>query len=224
MSNILLCIFISLSAPEILAKIDGMRNPAEAYRLNIRVSMEEEKFNLQVYVKGTDKSVIKFTSPAKWRGRIILLNGTNMWFYTSHSRPIRIAPIHRLVGGLSNADVASAYFSQEYHPIIVNEDGLQYTLELTPKRRGVAYGRVKLWVRKRDCHLLRGEFYSLAGRLLKEVYYKDYQKIGNGEYYPRMEVIDKLKGDEKTTMEFLKFETTKLADYMFNKDYLPYFK
>ncbi len=220
----LLYLLLSISASELLAEIDGMRNPTDVYMLRVELVADNKHYDLEVYVKGKDKSLIKFLAPSKWRGRLILLNGENMWFYVPQSRPIRIAPIHRLVGGFSNADIAVTYFSQDYTPILLKEDENQYLLELKPISKKVAYGRIELWVNKSGHRLIKGRFYSHSGCWLKEAYYTDYKKFNEAEYYTCIEIIDKIKNDEKTIMKFLYFKTITLPDQIFNKDNLPYFK
>ncbi|MGQ9534764.1 MAG: outer membrane lipoprotein-sorting protein [bacterium] len=223
MYSILLCFYISISAQEILIKIDALRNPGEDYELMVHLTTADEHYQLKVYVKGQDKTLIKFLTPTKWQGRLILLNGANMWFYTPQARPVRIAPIHRLIGGFSNADIASTYFSADYDGTIVSQEG-DYVLELTPKSKRAAYGKIRLWVNKSDFRLKKGEFYSPSGRLLKEIYYTDYKRIDDGEYYTKLVVIDKVHRDEKTEMEFSDFKKVNLSPRIFNKEYLPYFK
>lgn len=224
MYSVLLYFYIAISGQEILEKIDGLRNPSDDYELMAQVTTSEKDYKLKVYVKGRDKSLIKFLAPTKWHGRLVLLNGSNMWFYTPQARPVRIAPIHRLIGGFSNADIASTYFSSDYDAGIISQEGEDYLLELTPKTKKAAYGKIRLWAGKADCCLKKGEFYSLSGRLLKEIYYTDYEKIGDGKYYTKLVVIDKVKRDERTEMKFSDFKKVNLSPQIFNKEYLPYFK
>lgn len=224
MFNFLIYLVFLISPQELLQNIDKMRNPHESYRVFVKLTTESQDFYLDVFVKGKDKSLVRFTSPARWKGRILLLNGPNMWFYTPNSKPIRIAPIHRLIGGFSNADIASVYFSIDYEPLKLSEQDGKYFLELKRRSKGAAYGRIELLIDKSNFHIIKGNFYALSGRFLKEVYYLDYKLVDGNECYTKLEVIDKVNDNERTTMEFLRLKKEHFPDRIFNKDFLPYFK
>ena len=50
-------------------------------------------------------------------------------------------------------------------------------LSLKAKTEGAAYGSIKLWLHKDSYKLNKAEFYTLAGRLLKTIYYKGYKQL-----------------------------------------------
>jgi len=225
MFKLLLLLILNLSAEEALQKVNSMRNPKKSYKVEVKIITDKEVFELEVFVKGKDKTIVKFNSPAKWKGRLLLLNENNMWFCTFHSRPIRIAPIHRLVGGFSNADIASRYYSNDYDPEIKEETEEHYILKLSPKTNIAAYGNIEMEFSKLEYQLKKADFYSLSGKWMKEVLYSNYEKTGtDGVYYTKIVVFDKIRDNEETTMEFGSFSEINIPDYMFNKDYLPRFR
>ena len=70
--------------------------------------------NFQVFIKGADRTLIKFTDPGD-KGKFLLTVEEGMWLYLpSTSRPIRVTPLQRLAGAASNGDVAQTDFAILY--------------------------------------------------------------------------------------------------------------
>jgi len=105
----------NLPAQQILEHIDQIRAPSENFTFHIHVHAHTRKGvtenEFDVRVREGKKSLVLYRKPADQVGRALLLDGDNMWiFIPGTSRALRISPQQRLVGAVSNADVARISF------------------------------------------------------------------------------------------------------------------
>lgn len=214
------------SGEEILEKVDAIRAPGTSFIFNLRITHGNDPAvavsEFLVRVKDSQKSLVLYTSPPASRGRVLLMVQDNMWIYLPGAgNPIRISPQQQIMGGVSNADVARVVFSLDYRVETVeehNEEELE--LLLTPKSRGAAYGKVLLWVEKRDCKPLKAEFFALSGLLLKTVFYKKYQDILGQERPMALEIHDNIKKSEVIVMQYQDMRLEETPDIYFQKTYM----
>ena len=62
---------------------------------------------MEVSILDTSKGLVRCVRPVKVAGRAILFVEQNMWIYVPGTRrALRISPQQRILGGVSNADVA----------------------------------------------------------------------------------------------------------------------
>ena len=143
------------SAQEILKNIDAIRAPGPAFAFDLSVvstpngkSSTTQKFS--VSVKDFTKSLVRFTDPPENRGRVLLMVGQNLWIQIpSTNQPVRISPQQRLLGQVSNGDVARVIYSYDHTPTLKGSetfDGAEcHILELTAKTPEATYGKILLW-------------------------------------------------------------------------------
>jgi hypothetical protein len=93
-------------------------------------------------------------------------------------------------------------------------------LSLKAKTEGAAYGSIKLWLGKDGDKLYKAEFHTLAGRLLKTVYYKGYKQLLGRDRPTLFEVHDAVKKDETTTMEYLSMKIEDTPDNYFQRSFM----
>ena len=220
----------SLTANEILKKVDLVRAPGNSFKMKMRVKTFSEgkikdAYSLKGYIKGGNKSMIAFTAPGNWKGKKILMKGNDMWMIFPHtSRPIRITPAQRLMGEVANGDVARVAFSTDYDAKIVGEETVNgkacYHLKLRAKSGGASYKTIDLWVKKKGFFPVKASFYALSGKKLKEAFYKNIKMLG-GQMRPSIvEIHDAVKKSSVSVMEYLFMEKAKISERFFNKNYL----
>ena len=106
-------------ANSIVRKADAVRGPQGSFRMKIKVTSErpdqaKQEMFLETYVKDRTTSVVKFTDPARERGKAMLMVNDDLWMYIPGSkRTFRISPQQRLMGDVSNADVARVNFADD---------------------------------------------------------------------------------------------------------------
>ncbi len=217
-------------AKAILQKADEIRFPVQGFEVAVRIRSVEgggapEEREFRVYSKGNENTIVQTTKPAAERGQILLMKGRDLWLFVPNvSQPVRLSLAQRLTGVVSNGDIARANFSGDYTAkIVANEkigDEAYHVLELTAVDRGVTYQKVKYWVRQNGGAPYKAEFYSISDRLLKTCSYENYRQLGGKVRPTRLVMIDGVKTDTKSVMDYDDMRLVDLPDKMFTKEYL----
>jgi|SRR2546421_1439905 len=219
-----------LSAQDILQRADEVRIPQEGFEVlvNIRTAqdgrtLEERLF--KVLSKGNENTVVLTIEPASERGQILLMRGHDLWLFLPRvSQPVRLSLAQRLVGQVSNGDIARANFAGDYTPRLVgmekagNDD--LYVLDLVAVDRTVTYQRVRYWVRQASFRPYKAEFYSLSDRLLKTCRFDEFKALGGKARPTKLVLVDALNKGEESTVEYSNMKLRQLPDQIFTKEYL----
>ncbi len=181
---------------------------------------------LDLFVKGTDKSLCVFRE-GKQKNRKILTLGDHVWLIVpTASRPIPVSKTQRLMGAASFGDIARLRFADEYDAALrpgeasVEEHGGTTpcrVLDLKAKRAGSAYPTAVLWT-GRDDGLPRRLRLSLAsGKEAKEVLFTGY---GQNLRIETMEIRDLLAkgGSNVTVLTFENYGQRPLDAAMFEPE------
>lgn len=223
----------TLTAEEILLKIDEVRSPGNDFSFNLQVEQgvgeDQKSYSFSVKVKDKEKSLVTYTAPQTSKGRRILMVGENLWVYVPKTRmPIRISAQQKVSSGVSNADVARVVYSLDYQAtkleIEKNDDTDLYHLFLTAKTKAAAYQEIEIWADTQDIRPLRADFYTKTGKKLKTIFYKDYQQVLNKQRPLLLEVIDYLNNSQKILMKYSNMTLTETPDIYFQKSYLSRMK
>lgn len=214
----------ALTPQEILEQVDQVRAPANTFTFHLKVTVnknnQDSKAEFFVRVKDARKSLVIYKSPPSNKGRVLLLLENNMWIYIPGTRnPLRISPQQQIMGRVSNADAARVVFSLDYSADAVTEDVLDgqtvLKMSLTAKTTGAAYKNIILWVKNETYLPIKAEFFALSGKLLKTVYYKEYQEVLGQKRPTVLEIHDGIRESEVSIMEYsdLRIEDTPDAYY-----------
>lgn len=218
-----------LAAPDpqaLLRQFDSLRNGWQSFvaRVVIRNYEEgkkDEEHAFDVYQKGTEKSYIEFLSPRE-KGQHVLMLGDDMWIYLPDtSRPIRITPLERLSGNASNGDVARTNYAVDYDAAFLRTEKVDgadcHVLELTARRKGATYRKVRLWLRAADTRPIKADFFLASGKHLKSATYDRYQEIGGKLLLRRMTISDQVRKGSRSVIEYLSFTQRNLPDRIFHQ-------
>ena len=224
----------AINPEEIIKEADKTRAPGDSFGFDLRITSikpdrQDQISKFRVLVKGRDKSLVKFTYPKRDEGKVMLMVGNNLWIYIPTSRnPIRISQQQRLMGQVSNADVARSNFAEDYVPSLLREEEMEektcYMLELTAKSQEVAYHRIIYWVEQDTFNPVKSEFYTISGKLLKTAYYQGYEEILGRERVTRLVIVDNLRKEQSSIMEYSNMKVEEFADRIFQKSYLKHVK
>lgn len=214
----------------IVEKADLVRFPAEGFQVDINITstqsgQDSEIRKYRVLSKGNSNTVVMVTEPASERGQIILMKGRDLWvFMPEVSQPIRLALSQRLTGQVANGDLARANFAADYNPKLLRSEMIgdenYHVLELIAVDRSVTYQKVIYWVRQKDNWPFKAEFYSLSNRLLKTCKYENFQTMQGRLRPTRLVMVDALKREEQSVLEYNSMKLRDLPDKVFTKDYL----
>ena len=217
-------------AASIVQKADLVRFPAEGFEMTVTINTTTadgpaDTRKYRVLSKGNENTVVMTTEPASERGQIMLMKGHDLWmFLPSVSQPVRLPLAQRLTGAVANGDLARANFTGDYKAQLLRTEKIDgeatYVLELTAVDRTVTYHRVLYWVRQANFWPQKAEFYSLSERLLKTCLYQKFEKMAGRVRPMRLTMLDALRADEESTLEYADMRMRDLPDKIFTKDYL----
>ena len=211
----------------LLKEVDNNLTPSsfESYRkiINIEPGGKKSEYVLYTVKKGKDKMVSLFLAPASDKGRSTLRVGDNMWLYIpSVGRPIRITSLQSVTGGIfNNSDIMRLDYSEEYNVSGSKSEDGSYLLLLTAKNQSVAYGKLKMWVDKKNKVPVKIECYTVSDMLIKTLYFKDVKNFGKGIVRPSViETDSPLYKGYKSVMVFAGIKARKFSDEVFSINYM----
>lgn len=220
----------ALSAQEIVRRADEARFPREGFEVvvNIRTLQSGHAADARLYKvlsKGNENTIVMTLEPASERGQILLMKGRDLWMFLPRvSQPVRLSLAQRLIGQVSNGDIARANFSGDYNATVSATERIGretfYVLDLIAVDRSVTYQRVRYWVAQSTFRPLKAQFYSLSGRLLKTCEYTDYKQLGGKPRPTRLVMVDALNKGEQSILDYSAMKARELPDYVFSKEYL----
>ncbi len=187
-------------------------------RSEIRVTIVRPRWTremtLTTWSKGDDYSMILITSPQRDAGQAFLKRGNEIWNWVpSIERVIKMPPSMMMQSWMgtdfTNDDlVKESNKADDYTQRIVGDsviDGRNcYKIEMIPKPdAAVVWGKVLLWIDKKDYMELRSEFYDEDGFLVN-IMVSDRVKMLGGRLLPsRLTMMPLEKPGNKTIMELL---------------------
>jgi len=223
-----------ITAQKILQLADEIRSPQNDYRITAKIiSQKPNKVDkiavYEIFMKGQDKTIIKTLKPDMDRGTSLLMLRYDLWVFLQNiSKPLRISLQQRLFGEAANGDIARANFSGDYNPELKEVEKIKgrefFLLDLTAKNEKVTYHKVKLWVMKDTYYPLKGEFYAISGKLLKQCYYTNYKKILGKMRPTRLVLYNPLIKGQKTIIDYSDMTLEAFSDKIFTKNYLKKLK
>ncbi|QSQ21966.1 outer membrane lipoprotein-sorting protein [Pyxidicoccus parkwayensis] len=174
----------SKSAEELLRQYDAIMGPASFEGVMVMTAHREDgstrTYRMKVMKSGADRFRAWFQEPAASRGQEILRVGDNSWVYMPNlKRALRIANRDSFQGGdFNNADVLRTNYTRDYDAKLVSEDAQAYQLELHAKTDEAAYDRINLWLSKAEGIPLKGEYYTVSGKLLRTAEFMEVRDFG----------------------------------------------
>jgi outer membrane lipoprotein-sorting protein len=161
----------------------------------------------------------------------VLLDGLALWFYDPASKTsVRISPQQRLIGQAAVGDVLTVNLKADYDSSLLGTETIPdaeraqrqcWHLELKAANERAVYNRIEYWVERKTFYPIKGKLYSDSGRLLKTVYFRNFdQRLG--AVRPNEEVIiDAVDTALATVATFSDDVFKDVPDLWFQRDYLP---
>jgi hypothetical protein len=233
-----------LDAQSILAASDLIRTPQQPFGVSIvlieyRDGRELDSDTLAVYSKldsasGRFGTLVRYVGPPRDADKLVLENGTEMWFYDPSSEAsIRISPQERLLGQASTGDVVSVNLAHDYRANLAAEDLILdgdrkprecYRLQLQPVVPDATYHRIVMWVDRSNHRPVKAQFYTDSDRLLKTAYYREFRTELGTERATEIVIIDGLTPTWVTVMRYSNYAWRNVPDSWLQRDYLPRFR
>lgn len=217
-----------MTADELLEHIDLVRAPGGnfIFSVNARTIGKEQspEYILEAKVREKTKSLVLYKEPVKERGRVMLMDGQDMWiFIPGTSRSIRISPAQQVVGGVTQADIARVVFSVDYRAEkveIVNENGQDlYKLSLVAKASNNPYRTLALYCNAKY-EPVKCEFFSLSGRMLRTAHYENYQHVLGKMRPMTVRMMSAVDSREDAVMNYTDMQIKESPKHYFQPTYL----
>ena len=228
----------------ILATSDSIRNPAQAFKVTVTLTEFDKgvqidtntllSYSRTVEGSGQFASLIAFLQPARDVGKLMLKNGSDLWFYDPGTKAsVRLSPQQRLLGQAANGDVVTVNFAKDYTAKLVGEETVQdgerkmrkaYKLALVAGSGDPTYTNIDLWVDLESHSPLKARFLAESGRLLKTAYYRRYQMQLGALRPTETVIIDGLNPQSVTLLRFSDYAARNVPTTWFQRDYLPRFQ
>jgi outer membrane lipoprotein-sorting protein len=211
-------------AARLLSRADAFRGGFDSFVTRIRITnydaervVEEAEF--EVSIKG-ENSLVRFLS-VRSKGQSLLMRGDDMWFFLpAVARPVRITPIQRLLGNVSNGDIARLRLADDYSATIEGPgeaDGqAAAVLDLRAKRKGATYQRVRYFVRPADGRPLRAEYFLTSGKPIKTATFENLREMAGQPTLTRVVIHDVARPAAKTTIDLITLTPKALPDKLFS--------
>ena len=213
-------------AAALLKQSDEYRNAWPSFVAKIKISnfetgKEDEEHAYLVYSKGSEKVYVDFQSPQE-KGRHLLMLGDDMWIYLPDtSRAVRITPLQRLTGNASNGDVARTNYAADYNATYLRRekvDGVDcHVLELEAKRKGATYHKIDYWIRTDTARPVKADLFVISGKMIKSTSFDQYQEVGGHTVIKQMTIVDDLRKNSRSVIDYLQFAPRDLPDKMFHQ-------
>ncbi|MDH3320917.1 MAG: outer membrane lipoprotein-sorting protein, partial [Betaproteobacteria bacterium] len=183
---------------------------------------------------GQFNSLIRWVSPPRDAGKLMLKNGNELWFYDpANKASVRISPQQRLLGQAANGDVVTINLAKDYRARLAAEEDIQdgerklrpcYKLALAAAAPDVTYHHVEMWIDRAGNRPVKARFYSESDRLLKTAYYRHFEPQLGAERPTETVIIDGLDPQWVTVMRYSDYGWREVPDAWLQRDYLPRFK
>jgi outer membrane lipoprotein-sorting protein len=221
-----------LTATDIVKKVDensrGKNLYSEITMTVVRPTWTRE-IGIKSWSKGSDYSLTVITSPAKEKGQAFLKRQKDLWnWQPSIGRMIKMSSSVMgqswMGSDFTNDDLMreSSTVNDYTHKLDSSEkirDFDCYKLILIPKEEAaVVWGKIVMWVDKKDFVEIKTEFYDEDGVLINTFNSFDIKQFGKRRLASRMEMIPADKPNQKTVMTVIKYDfDTPIADSFFSQ-------
>jgi outer membrane lipoprotein-sorting protein len=208
----------------ILRRSDRFRPSFDSFVVRVKLTNSDagetvDEADFEVSIKG-DNSLVKFLS-TRSKGQSLLMRGDDMWmFLPSVARPVRITPIQRLMGNVSNGDLARLRYADDYTATLEGQVQVEGqtcdVLDLRARRKSATYQRVRYIVRRSDARPLNAEYSLTSGKVMKRATFTAPRDMAGRQILSRTIIADADNPDSVTTIDLLSVAPKPLADKVFS--------
>ncbi len=210
-----------ISAKEIVKKADDLMKGVKTTKAEMIITTVRPKWKrtmkMKTWSKGTNLSMILFTSPVKEKGITFLMKGKEVWnWIPSIERTIKLPPsmmMQSFMGtDFTNDDlVKQSSIVKDYNHKIIGEETIEgrkcYKIELIPHEdAAVVWGKIIVWISHDNYFQLKVNFYDEDDELVNKMRAYDIKNLGGRLLPAKMEITPMDKKGQKTVMEYTSLE------------------
>lgn len=219
------------TAKEIIRTSEEKARGAETFKGEMTLSIVRPKWQrdmrMKIWSKGTDYALILVTAPARDKGTTNLKRGREVWNWVPRiERTIKLPP-SMMSQSWMGSDFTNEDFVREFslvkdytHKLLKDStiEGREcWKIELIPTEdASVVWGKIYMWISKKEHHQLRSEFYDEDDFLINVMQAYDLKMMGGREIASRMEIVPQEEEGHKTIITYHSMEFDKaISDNFF---------
>lgn len=199
-----------------------------------RPGKEDSSLLLDVAHKEGKGTFMEILEPARSKGTRFLVAPDSLWMWSPRAgsrSPLRLSPRESFQGSaFSNGDVGESSWAEDYRAGIAGEAAVEvqglgkvpaWIVEGKALRRDVAYGAIRLWLRKGDLLPLRVEYDAKSGLHVKTMELSDFAVVAGRLRPQSFTMIEEGPGGSRSLVRISELrERNDLPDSMFNQTWL----
>ena len=212
MYKIILFIF-SLTADELLNKVDTVRAPKRSESLiQMRNYLSEDReitYKMRVITERKKATHLEILEPAREAGRKFLLIENDIWMYAPEvGKSLRLSARDKFLGSeFSNSDLMESSYEKNFKAASIDSVEDYYILEIEGKSREAPYKRITMKVRKSNFIPAELQYYTMSGRLFREMSLDSIKIIEGDPYATYMKMSNVLSTKSYTEVRILSFKS-----------------
>ncbi len=218
---ICVCLFVTTSiafaqptAKEVVQTADAkMRGSSSTAAITIQIVRPtwKREIEMRTWSKGNKLAMVYIDAPARNKGTVFLKRDKEVWnWIPTIERSIKLPPSMMSQSWMgtdfTNDDLVKEFsIVEDYNHGFATDETIEgrncYVVVLTPlPQAAVVWGKIKLWIDKKDFLQLKGEYYDETGALVNIMTGRDIKLLG-GKILPSvLEMIPVDKQGNKTVM------------------------
>jgi outer membrane lipoprotein-sorting protein len=211
-----------ISPQEIIENTDRVRAPFESFEMDVAVKDRDSRMEFRVFSKKGENSLVLYLLPIREKGKLLLMKEENLWIYIPGTRrALRITPMQRLMGGVSNGDIARLRWSFDYDARLIGEGERVYHLELKARKKSATYHLLHISVEKGTFKPIKAEVFLKSGKRYKTIFFTGFRTFSGKLMATDLKFIDHLRADRETIMYFTNVREKGFPGKYFNRAELP---
>ena len=182
--------------------------------MNIIRPSWKRSISLKSWGRGMDYSMIFITAPAKERGQVFMKRDKEMWNWVpSIDRMIKLPPSMMMQSWMgsdfTNDDlIRESSVVRDYEHSFLDQEEIEgrpcYKVLLVPKpESAVVWGKIHIWVTKKDYLQLKAEFFDEYDDLVNTQLMSDIRNMGGRSIPCKMEMIPANEEGKMTVIEIV---------------------
>ncbi|MFZ5475755.1 MAG: outer membrane lipoprotein-sorting protein [Myxococcota bacterium] len=194
----------------LLARMDAAANRGQDAHLVLDVTVVDragtrsEPRTLEIWQKGSDRRLVRFTAPARLAGTSLLTpDGDTVYLYLpAYGKPRRVIGDQRgdafMGTDFSLEDLSRLSFADEYTATVEADEGDVTRLKLLPKDpKAHRDAALRVWMREGDDLLAKVEYLSADGSVRRRLTLSDF-KAADGRVLAHRLVAEDLANQKRT--------------------------
>jgi outer membrane lipoprotein-sorting protein len=208
------------TAYDIVKKSDDKMKGTSSYAVfSMKINRADwnREIKMKAWSKGDEQSLIVITAPNREKGTAFLKIGNEMWnWQPTIERVIKMPPSMMMQSWMgsdfTNDDLAKqSSIVTDYIHKLAGEETIEgricNVIELIPKDdAAVVWGKVKMWISKKELLQLKVEFYDEDDYLINTMYGKGIKKMGGRIIPSILKIVPKEEPQNSTVIEYLDLE------------------